>query len=83
MNEPVLTTLDISIGDFFLYDNFIWTRTDRYSAICSEMGACYFGFLDDNNGENNDEWNNVLTTAVKLDRDKVENLILNNIEYVK
>lgn len=75
MNEPILTTLGVEIGCMFKHNDIIWTRTDRYSAKSIEYGSCRFGYLGENNGETDSEWQDYLDNSVVLDMIEVTNLI--------
>lgn len=72
--EPILTTLDVGIGEMFLYEGCIWTRTDTYTAKCPQSGSCHFGHFGDEGTQS--EWKNVLDTAVKLNQDRIQTVLL-------
>ena len=76
---PILTTLNINIGDLFIYQNMIWTRIDTYTAKCQKSGCCRFGYLGESNGMYDDEWKTVLDTSHKLDQHLVEQILLDNL----
>ncbi len=81
--EPILTTLNINIGQAFMYDDVMWIRTDRYVASSPSYGACKFGYLGEDNGSYDEEWKRVLDNTSVIDMDKMQTVVKNNIDFIK
>lgn len=74
--KPCLNVLDVSIGHLFFYKDVFWIRTDRYSAYSPSYGACHFGDITD------DEFMNIQIEAIKLDQNKIQELLRLNIKDI-
>lgn len=78
-NYPVLTHLDINIGDIFLHVNKVWIRTGRFVAKSigkNGPGTCHFTTLSNYLRDSSDEYKKFIL----LDQDEISDLLLNQFE---
>jgi len=76
LEKSILDTLDIKIGDFFIFENNLWERNSRYSAKTPDFGSCRFGYIGEKDGIRDEEYKEVLEKAKPLSFGEIEAIVL-------